>query len=136
MPTIATFHNTIFNIRCSKCKRTQENHYFQSNGRVYKTCNGCRDRDARRRMCPVFLASLNPPPMGATRHIPSDTSDDDDSVHHPNAVSSLIGLGFNYVDADTAAVLLLSSSAAAASSSSSAGYFVDEPDPEPEPEGP
>ena len=134
MPVYATFHNTIFDIRCSKCKRTQENHYFQSNGRVFKTCNECRDRAARRRMCPEFLAVLArsnqpipPSDITITRRIPDADTSDDDSVHYPYP---------NYIDTDMAAVLLLSSSAAAAPSSSSAGYFVDEPDPEPEPEGP
>ena len=84
MPMIATFHNTIFDIKCSNCKRTKDNIYFQQRGRVFKTCNECRDRSARRRMCPVFLASLNPPRTDTDtpiiRRIPdTDTSDDDDA---------------------------------------------------------
>ena len=140
MPEYATFHNTIFDIRCSKCKRTQENQFFVQRGRVYKTCNNCRDKAARRRMDPEFLASLSSPAMGAPRHIPDSDTESEPSVN-PRAALSALGFGsrpapsgFSYVDTDNA--LLLSSSAAAASSSSSAGYFVDEPDPEPEPEGP
>ena len=129
MTMITLFRNTDSNLKCSKCKRTQDSIYHTQNGRVFKTCNECRARALRRRMCPVFRAAVTrtrripdtDTPRGATRHIPYDTdTSDDDSVHHPSP-----------------AVLLLSSSAAAAaSSSSSAGYFVDEPDPEPEPENP
>ena len=142
MPVRATFHNTIFDIRCSKCKRTQDPIYFTQHGKVYKTCNECRDRARTRRglqlrnsLSPAFLAHLARPhiPM-EVRQIPD--SDTDDDVVAVNPVDSLIALGFNYTDTDMAAVLLLSSSAAAAPSSSSSAYFVDEPDPEPEPEGP
>ena len=127
MPVRATFHNTSFDIKCSKCKRTQDPIYHTQHGNVYKTCNACRDRartqrgiQLRNNLSPEFSAHLARVPPMSTRTIiiPPDTdteisSDDDD------------------------AVLALSSSAAAAcSSSSSAGYFVDEPDPEPEPEGP
>ena len=137
MPEQATFHNTIFDIRCSKCKRTQEPQYFVQNGKVYKTCNVCRGKAARRRMDPEFLASLAGPAMAAARHIPDSDSENEVSI---NPRPALYALGFNYNDADDERavneVLALSSSAAAASSSSSAGYFVDEPDPEPEPEGP
>ena len=137
MPEYATFHNTIFDIRCSKCKRTQENQFVVQRGRVFKTCNACRDKAYRRRMDPEFLASLSSPAMGAPRHIPDSDSETEPSI---NPHAALYALGFYYNDADDERavneILLLSSSAAAASSSSSAGYFVDEPDPEPEPEGP
>ena len=137
MPAYATFHNTIFDIRCSKCKRTQEPQYFTQNGKLYKTCNACRGKAARRRMDPEFLASLASPERTIeVRHIPDSDSESDVSV---NPRASLYALGFNYNDADAERAvneILALSSSAAASSSSSAGYFVDEPDPEPEPEGP
>ena len=139
MPEYATFHNTIFNIRCSKCKRTQENQFFVQRGKVYKTCNNCRDKSYRRRMDPERLArlSFSSSAIGAARHIPDSDTESEPSVN-PRASLFTLGFGvraapsgFSYIDTDNA--LLLSSSAAAASSSSSAGYFVDEPDPEPEP---
>ena len=137
MPEWCTFHNTIFDIRCSKCKRTQEPQYFTQNGRLYKTCNACRDKAARRRMDPEFLASLASPERAMeVRHIPDSDSENDVSV---NPRAALYALGFNYNDADDERAvneILALSSSAAASSSSSAGYFVEEPDPEPEPEGP
>ena len=145
MPVYATFHNTIFDIKCSKCKRTKENQDFVQNGRVHKTCNFCRDRAYRRRMDPEFLASimtrgsstvvrrvasnvvgLGGSVMRVSRHIP-DTDTESDPSNNP--VDSLIALGFDYTDIDN--VLQMFSAAAA---SSSAGYFVDEPDPEPEPD--
>ena len=132
MPEYATFHNTIFDIKCSKCKKTQENQYFVQNGRVYKTCNFCRDKAYRRRIDPEFLAlcaRVNP------RQTDTDTvvsSDDDPGQRHFNPVDSLIALGFDYTDIDN--VLRMSSSSAAAASSSAADYFVDEPEPEPEPD--
>ena len=133
MPEYATFHNTIFDIRCSKCKRTQENQFFVQRGRVFKTCNACRDRSRVGRLDPDFVASVGGPGstvMGATRHIPDSDTESEPSI---NPHAALVALGFSY--ADTNNVLLLSS-AAAASSSSSADYFVEEPYPEPEPEGP
>ena len=130
MPEWCTIHNTIFDIRCSKCKRTQENHFFVQRGRVFKTCNACRDKAARGRLDPEFLASLAGPAMAAARHIPDSDSENEVSISPRPA---LYTWAFNYNDVDD--VLLLSSSTAA-SSSSSAGYFVAEPDPEPEPEGP
>ena len=60
MPMIASFHNTIFDIKCSKCKRTQDNIYFQQRGYVFRTCNECRSRDARRRVS-AFLVSVDRP---------------------------------------------------------------------------
>ena len=138
MPMDATFQNTLFDSRCSKCKRTQDPIYFSQHGKVYKTCNECRAKAARRRGCrlrdnlsPEFsahLAGVQPSRPLTSLHIPFDTDDDTSSVD-TDAVVRLY-----YVD--TGGVLSLSSSAAAASSSSSSGYFVDEPDPEPEPEGP
>ena len=118
MPVYATFHNTTFDIKCSKCKRTQENHNFVDGGRVFKTCNHCRERARWRRLDPEFLATLSRPAVVVTRRIPDSDSE----------------ASYDFTDIDN--VLRLSSSTAAASSSSSAGYFVDEPDPEPEPEGP
>ena len=147
MPERCTFHNTIFDIRCSKCKRTQENQHFVQNGKVYKTCNNCRDKAYRRRMDPEFLAriSFSSSVMGPVRHIP-DSDTESEPSNNPRAALSALGFGFrvrpapsgfSYVDADNEAaineVLLLSSSSAAAAASSSADYFVDEPDPEPEP---
>ena len=86
---IATFHNTIFDIKCSNCKRTQDNIYFQQRGYVFKTCNECRDRAARRRMCPVFRAAVSRPhlpiPPSApleVRRIPDDSDTDDDAAAH------------------------------------------------------
>ena len=140
MPEYATFHNTIFDRKCSKCKKTQDPIYFTQHGKVYKTCNECRDRDRTRRACrfrdnlsPDFLAlcaRVNP------RQTDTDTdvsSDDDPGQRHLNPVDSLIAQGFNYNDIN-AALVLSSSSAAAASSSAAADYFVDEPEPEPEPD--
>jgi hypothetical protein len=140
MPEYATFHNTIFDIRCSKCKRTQENQFFVQNGRVYKTCNTCRARARVVRMDPETLArlSFSSSAMGPARHIPDSDSESEPSVN-PRAALYALGFGarrapsgFSYID--TANALRLSSAAAAASSSS-AEYFVEEPDPEPEPEG-
>ena len=148
MPMNATLHNTIFGMRCSKCKKTEDPIYHTQHGKIYKTCNECRARDARRRtlrirdnLSPEFLAHLArvQPMSRRTLIIPPDTDTDTSSVDsvpvrlHLNPVDAMISLGFKYNDMD--AVLALSSSAAAASSSSS-GYFVEEPDPEPEPEGP
>ena len=149
MPEWCTFHNTIFDIRCSKCKRTQENQFFVQRGKVYKTCNSCRDRARVGRLDSDFVASVRSPgssvvlvrrvadvggpgstAMGATRHIP-DSDTESEPSNNPHA--ALVALGFSCADTDN---VLLLSSAAAASSSSSAGYFVEEPDPEPEPEGP
>ena len=56
---------------------------------------------------------------------------DDESAVNP--VDSLIALGFNYNDMDSALVM---SSSAAAVGSSSVDYYVSEPEAEPEPEGP
>ena len=129
MPVYATFHNTIFDIRCSKCKRTKENQDFVQNGRVHKTCNFCRDQAFRRRMDPEFLASImTRSAMRVSRHIP-DT--DTESEPSNNPVDALIALGFDYTDIDNA--LRMSSSSAAAASTSAADYFVDEPEAEPEP---
>ena len=149
MPVYATFHNTIFDIRCSKCKRTKENQDFVQNGRVYKTCNFCRDQAYRRRMDPEFLASImtrgsstvvvrrvasivagpGGSAMRVSRHIP-DT--DTESEPSNNPVDALIALGFDYTDIDNA--LRMSSSSAAAASTSAADYFVEEPEAEPEPD--
>ena len=138
MPMNATFQNTLFDSRCSKCKRTQDPIYFSQHGKVYKTCNECRGKAARRRtarirdnLSPEFLAHIarvQPSIPMMTVHIPPDTDDDSSSVGTDSVVRVY------YVD--TGGVLSLSSSAAAASSSSSSDYFVEEPDPEPEPEGP
>ena len=51
MPVYATFQNIIFDIRCSKCKRSYDPVYFTQHGMVYKTFNECRAR-ARRRHIP------------------------------------------------------------------------------------
>ena len=119
MPVLATFHNTTFDIRCSKCKRTQENQNFVDGGRLFKTCNNCRERARWRRLDPEFVASLRrSPSVVVIRRIP-DTDDSEDSYDY-TAIDNVLSLS--------------SSAAAAASSSSSAGYFVAEPDPEPEPE--
>ena len=139
MPEWCTFHNTIFDIKCSKCKKTQENHYFVQRGKVYKTCNECRGRDQTRRGI-QFRNNLSP--MFSAHLARYNDSDDESAVNDvllpsssaANPVDSLIALGFNYNDMQ-AALSMSSSSAAAAVSSSSADYFVDEPDPEPEPEG-
>jgi hypothetical protein len=42
MPERATFHNSIFDRKCSKCKHTKEVQYFTSDVSIYKTCNACR----------------------------------------------------------------------------------------------
>ena len=44
MPERATFTNSIFDRKCSKCKQTEEAHLFQSVEAIYKTCNACRFR--------------------------------------------------------------------------------------------
>ena len=49
MPVYATLQNTLSDIRCSKCKKTQDPIYFTQHGKLYKTCNECRVRDVRRR---------------------------------------------------------------------------------------
>ena len=139
----ATFQNTIFDSRCSKCKRTQDPIYFSQHGKVYKTCNECRAKAARRRgiqlrnnLSPEFsahLARVQPSIPMRTVVIPPDTDDDTASVDTDS-------VRWFYADTDNEAavneILALSSSAAADPSSSSAVYFVEEPDPEPEPEGP
>ena len=132
----ATIQNTLFESRCSKCKKTHDPIYFTQHGKVYKTCNECRARAARRRtarirdnLSPEFLAHLaRHQPIPRTFIIPPDTDTDTSSDDAP--------VRLYLVDTGDAAVLALSSSAAAASSSSSACYFVNEPEPEPEPEGP
>ena len=118
MPEYATFHNTIFDIRCSKCKKTQENQYFVQNGRVYKTCNECRRRDKTRRAIQFSDNQATPSPEFIYFDIETDTYIHNAPVAH-----------IHYMDSD--GVLLLSSSAAAASSS--ADYFVEEPEMELEP---
>ena len=49
MPVEATIQTTIFDMRCSKCKKSSEPIYHTRNGMVYKTCNECRGKAARRR---------------------------------------------------------------------------------------
>jgi hypothetical protein len=112
------------NARCSKCRRTQDLIYFIQYGRVYKTCNECRDRARRRRQPRVRITY-------------SDSDDETFIANAPLALSS--SSAADVPDINDVAVLIAAfdaltlSSSAAASSSSSANYFVDEPDPEPEP---
>ena len=137
MPMNATLQNTLFDSRCSKCKKTLDPIYFSQHGKVYKTCNECRARAARRRtarirdnLSPEFLAHLaRHQPIPRTFIIPPDTDTDTSSVDSAPVRLYLVDTGDD-------AVLALSSSAAASSSTCSVGYFVEEPDPEPEPEGP
>jgi hypothetical protein len=109
--------------RCSKCRRTQDLIYFIQYGRVYKTCNECRDRDKRRRQPRVRITY----------------SDSDDETFVANAPLDLSSYAADVPDINDVGVLIAAfdaltlSSSAAAASSSSANYFVDEPDPEPEP---
>ena len=49
MPEYATFHNTICDIKCSKCKKTQDHIYNTQHGKDYKTCNECRGRAKTKR---------------------------------------------------------------------------------------
>ena len=133
MPEAITFHNTIFDIRCSKCKRTQENQNFVEGRRVFKTCNTCRERYRQRRTddrmnitTMHFRSGLGE--VITTRRIP-----DDSDTESEGPTAALHALGFNYNDIDN--VLLLSSSSAAAATCSSDTYFVKEPEEEPEPEG-
>jgi hypothetical protein len=42
MPERVTFHNSIFDRKCSKCKHTKEALFFTSGSSIYKTCNACR----------------------------------------------------------------------------------------------
>ena len=132
MPMITSFNGIILAQRCSKCKRTQENENFVLGGRVFKTCNTCRERARVRRFPPDFWTTLGQHSRerqlangGEIRRIP-DTDDDSESEAPVN------GLVFNYNEIDNA--LLLSSSSAAAATCSSDTYFVQEPDPEPEPD--
>ena len=124
MPEYATFHNTILDRKCSKCKKTQDNIYFQQNGKVYKTCNECRDR-AQTRRGDRFRNNLTTVFSSRAYHAGLYNDSDDGSAVNP--VDALIALGFNYNDMQ--AGLSMSSSSAAA-----ADYFVDEPEPEPEPD--
>lgn len=106
MPVNAVFGNSIFDIRCSKCKKLYEPRMFTTTGKIYKTCNCCRMRASIRRQV-------------AWEHYHNQmlpNADDNDDV-----------------DSATAAMALLSLSSYAAASTFSADYFVDEPDPEPEP---
>ena len=127
MPVSATFHNTIFDIRCSKCKKSDHPVYFTQNGNVYKTCNACRARGQQRRRARAY-DNLSPEFRAHLGILPHLRYHDTDDVNDANAI-----LSRSYdTDDDVDAVLAMSSSAAAASTYS-ADYFVDEPDPEPEP---
>ena len=44
MPERFTLQNSICDRRCSKCKKTNEVHFFTSGLLIYKTCNACRFR--------------------------------------------------------------------------------------------
>ena len=105
MPEYATFHNTIFDRKCSKCKKTQENQYFVQNGKLYKTCNFCRDK-AKTRRVDRFRNNL--------------TTVFSSGAYHAGLYN------------DMQAGLSMYSSAAAVPSSS-ADYFVEEPEMEPDP---
>ena len=128
MPVPPTLHTSIFDIRCSKCKKLDDPGYCTQNGKVYKTCSECRDRARRRRA----------PRVRITQH-------DTDDVLGANAALSLSSSSAadptsipmdDYDRAILAAFSALGITASASASDSSAEYFVDEPMPEPEPESP
>ena len=119
MPEYATFHNTSFDRKCSKCKKTQDAIYFTQHGKVYKTCNECRDR-AQTRRGDRFRNNLTTVFSSRAYHAGLYNDSGGESVVNP--VDSWTTLG------------VISSSAAAACSS--ADYFVEEPEPEPEPKDP
>ena len=105
MPEYATFHNTSFDRKCSKCKKTQDAIYFTQHGKVYKTCNECRDRSQTRR---------------GDRFRNNLTTVFSSGAYHAGLYN------------DMQAGLSMYSSAAAVPSSS-ADYFVEEPEMEPDP---
>ena len=113
----------------TKCKKTKEAIYFTQHGKVYKTCNECRDR-AQTRRGDRFRNNLTTVFSSRAYHAGLYNDSGDESVVNP--VDSWTALGFNYNDMNSA--LVISSSAAAASSS--ADYFVEEPEPEPDPKDP
>ena len=103
---------SIFDIRCSNCKKSGDPRMFTSEGKLDKTCNICRARARQRRRARVY-DNLSPEfraHLGSRQYY----HDTDDDVDDANAALSL-------------------SSSAASVSTTSADYFVDEPDPEPEP---
>jgi hypothetical protein len=85
MPVNVTFHNSIFDMKCSKCRRTKEPGFFITNDMLYKTCNVCRAHARRNSRAAID-----------ERMAAAAANDDDDD----NAVHSLIGLGFDTVDVD------------------------------------
>ena len=111
MPEIVTRENAADNRTCSKCKRRQYAFKFITNGRIFKTCNTCRER-AWLRTHPTSLWVDD----AIRTYIPPDDSDTDNE--------SVIVFVSN-----------LTSSSSAAAASSSVEYFVEEPEPEPEPDG-
>jgi uncharacterized protein with NRDE domain len=107
--------NIIDAARCSKCRQTQDLIYVIQNGRVYKTCNECRDRARRRRRPRVSITNRD---------------SDDECIANANALLALSSSSADVPDINDVAVLIAAfgalslSSSAAASSSSSADYVV------------
>ena len=122
MPVSVSFHNSIFDMRCSKCKRTKEPLAFITNGMLYKTCNVCRAHARRNSRTAIDERVAAAVALGA--------DDDDVSVSDMIAAAreSLSALGFNHVNS--------SSAAASSSSYDTSDYFIAEPEPEPEPDDP
>ena len=129
MPVPATFHNTIFDIRCSKCKKSDDPIYFTENRQVYKTCNECRAR-ARRRYKPRVSITYHDTDdvMGANAVLSLSSS----SAADPTIIPMYID-DFDMSDLSSTFAAMYVSVSSPAASTSSADYFVDEPDAEPEP---
>jgi hypothetical protein len=110
MPESVTRENAADTRTCSKCKRRQYGFKFITSGRIFKTCNACREK-AWLKTHPISLWVDE----AVRRNMPQDESDtDNESV--------------------VVAVSTLFSSSSAAAASSSAEYFLEEPEPEPEPD--
>jgi hypothetical protein len=112
MPEIVTRENAADNRTCSKCRRRQYAFKFITDGRIFKTCNACREK-AWLRTHPISLW-VNDAVRTYTPQDESDTDNEGVTI----AVSNLAS----------------SSSSSAAAASSSVDYFVEEPEPEPEPD--
>jgi hypothetical protein len=136
MPEIVTKENAADNRTCSKCKRRQYAFKFITDGRIFKTCNACREKSWLRTH-PISLWVND----AVRTYTPPDDSDADTEAVFV-AVSNLISSSSSSAAAaagNSSSVLYLTSSssssaAAAAADSSSVLYFVEEPEPEPEPD--
>jgi hypothetical protein len=138
MPDYATVYNTIFDMKCSKCKRTKEPGFFITNGMLYKTCNVCRAH-ARRNSRAAIDEGMTA--AAAEDEVPTATTTISDALREGRRLAGIQRREdqwrrFNMVDTVTYTALLASSSAAAASSYDTSDYFVAEPEPEPEPDDP